>query len=71
MTSIIETAKQNNMKYPIFALIFCNTLLWVIAISLLEAIDVKNFTLNVIIWVAMVPFTLSVLNDFQNKTKEP
>ena len=49
----------------LFGIILFNTVFWSMAVGFLEWIGVENFTLNVIIWVALLPFTLSVSEQFR------
>jgi len=48
----------------LLGILFFNSLFCVAAMMFLEWIGVENFTLNVIIWVAMLPVTIKASEPF-------
>ena len=55
------------MKHPVFAIIFITIFLWLAAISFLDWIGVQNYTLNFIVFVALIPVSLTIVSDMENE----
>jgi hypothetical protein len=54
----------------LFGILFFTTLFCVGAAQLLEWIGVKNMTLNIIIWIALLPLMVKYSNDLDSKSNQ-